>query len=93
MSYVDPFVDLNDTKRREREALLNNPNHPSSASSQSLRVTNAIISRRDYFVAAAMQGLLAAGMDDITRVARLSAVYAHNTMKEIDAHGDTNTVG
>lgn len=65
MSYVDPFKDLNDTKRKEREALLNHPEFNQAAGGSRHFAPPIVIppaiSRRDYFAAAALTGLLACG--------------------------------
>lgn len=82
MDYVDPFKSLNDIKRREREALLNAPasqQHKSPANSASL------ISRRDYFAAAALQGILSSPDIGVGNAVERSVMAADYMIAVLDA--------
>ena len=76
MDYVDPFKSLNDIKRQEREALLNNPasqQHGSPATTIA-----SCLSRRDYFAAAALQGIFSSpdmGVGNAVERAVMAADY------------------
>jgi hypothetical protein len=69
VGYTDPFQNLNDIKRQEREALLNNSTNAPSVKSPAIA---SLISRRDYFAAAALQGILAAGESSLLDAAERS---------------------
>lgn len=89
VEYVDPFKSLNDIKRQEREALLNNP-----ASQQHKYPATPIascLSRRDYFAAAALPAIIANHKNmDGHSIAQDAALMAHLLIKELDKvqHGD-----
>lgn len=86
MDYVDPFKSLNDIKRMEREALLNNPaaqQHKSPATTIA-----SCLSRRDYFAAAALQGILATNAVAIHAAAERAVVTADVLIAFLEASAE-----
>lgn len=89
MDYVDPFKSLNDIKRMEREALLNNPASQQHKSTPPVSPNFAsLISRRDYFAAAALQGILAANSVAIYAAAEKAVVAADALIAFLDASAE-----
>ena len=94
VDYVDPFKSLNDIKRQEREALLNSPASQQHKAPPVSSTFASLISRRDYFAAAALQGILSYTDELSIGAATLFAVkYADSILLRLDAQdgGEQNT--
>lgn len=85
MDYVDPFKSLNDIKRMEREALLNNPASQQHKSTPVSPNFASLISRRDYFAAAALQGIFSDGNVAIQTAVERSVMAADYLIAVLDA--------
>lgn len=88
MDYVDPFKSLNDIKRMEREALLNNPASQQHKSTPVSPNFASLISRRDYFAAAALQGILATNAVAIHAAAERAVVTADVLIAFLEASAE-----